>query len=315
MKYTLKCPKCLNVFTFSEENDNYAFCECGWEFKCDEYIGDFVTPSFEEVFLEIEDEEFDLIWQIIDSQTEEMKPQSGGAWLHGLMWNGVEKYLKESKFKSIPQDELNSLDNLIKQINLVKLRIYRNNKVSGTKIGLVRVSGTDIPVYIGRYAEAQYRKYKSGYSIVVPYGDDLDESSVVERIRNDIYHEIGHILDIKVSHPEFTAKNNERYKELLEKPELTDAEKLFYSKFPPEVDAIGTQFDSVVRDNFKNVDYKSKLKVIEKIKEWLKYSGDNLPFFQPEVVRAWRTKPTLYRKFQKKVYNLVQELEQLLKGD
>ena len=315
MKYTLKCPKCLNVFTFSEENDDYAFCECGWEFQFSEHLDD-----FEKVCLNGEDEIFDLVWQKIDNQVLEMKPKSGRTWVQDGMRKAANeyiKYLKESKFTSIPKDELNSLEKFIKQINLTKIRIYRKNGVSGIKIGDIKVLGRDMPVYMGNYVESQYKKRKDNQEecIVIPYGDDLDKPNILDRIKYNMTHEIGHILDMKVLHPEFTAKDNARYKELLTKPVLTDVEKLFYSKFPPEVDATGTEFDSIVKDNFINIDYESKLKTIEEIKKWIKYGGDNLPFFDPESVRAWRTRPTLYRKFQKKVYNLVQELEQLLKGD
>lgn len=313
MKYTLKCPKCQNVFTFSEENDNYAFCECGWEFQLSEHFDD-----FEEVCLNGEDETFDVIWQKIDNQVSEMKPKSGRTWVQDGMRKAVNeylkylKYLKESKFTSIPKEELNSLENFIKQIDLRKVRIFRKDHASETKIGVIKISGIDINVYMGNYAEPQYQKNRN--AIVIPYGDDLDKPHILDRIRYNVRHEIGHILDMKVLQPEFTAKDNEKYKELLNKPVLTDVEKIRYSKFPVEVDAVGTEFDSIIKDNFTNADYESKLKIIEEIKKWIKYGGDNLPFFQPEVVRAWRTKPTLYRKFQKKVYNLVQDLEKLLKG-
>ena len=310
MKFTLKCPKCLNIFTFSEENDNYAFCECGWEFQLSEYLNDFATPSFEEVILDGKDETFDLIWKKIDNQVAEMRPKSGRTWVQDGMIKVANEYLKhleENKFTSIPQDILDSLENFIKQIDLRKVRIYRKDHVSETKIGVIRVSGVDIPVYMGNYKEAQYQRNR----IVIPYGDDLDKPHILDRIRYNVRHEIGHILDMKVLHPEFTAKDNEKYKELLAKPVLTDAEKALYSKFPVEVDATGTEFDSIIRYNFKNADYKSKLEIIEKIKKWLKYGGDDLPFFQPELVQAWRTRPTLYKKFQKRVYNLVQDLEEL----
>jgi hypothetical protein len=298
MKFTLKCPKCLNIFEFSEENEDQAICRCGWAYHIDEHLDD-----IHDICLNLEDEEFDIIWQQIDREIDGMRPMSGEKWIKSLQPQ-IPDYIKESKFSSIPQETLDSFNNLIKEMDFIRLKIYKN-KASETKVGFIKVFGRKVPVYMGKYAEAVYQKHRD--AIVIPYGD-LN----MERIKDDIQHEIGHLLDKKILNTKWQGAS-EKYYDVVPKQELTDREKHIYVKEPVEFDAAGTHGDYLIRNNFENSDDKSKQKIIDDLKKWLKY-GDSMPFFPTDLVNIWKTKPTLYRKFQQRVYNLVQDLEDIMKS-
>ena len=180
-------------------------------------------------------------------------------------------------------------------------------------MGVITVISKKIQVYIGKFENAYYDEDKN--SINIPYGDTDGKGNLnITEISNQIQHEISHVIDKKLLSKTWKGPTD-KYKELTKKPTLafSDSEFTTYVKELSEFDAIGSHFYHNVKSNFQTS--KEKQKIIDRLTNWLKNNDDNIMFLRPLTLKAWRTKPTLFRKFQQRVWNLIQELKELLKAE
>jgi hypothetical protein len=233
-----------------------------------------------------------------------------------MSWNNCMKFITpkstkindefwfESHFYGMPQETSESIKKLINSINLKKL-LYIKEKLFDYNLGFVIADGQEIPVHIGNFEDSRYIPDRK--IIRIPYGT-LNKDVILQQIE----HEVGHLLDKKIKSKTWKGPSK-KYIDAINKGELTDSEQLAYDKEPVEFDAIGTSFDNYVKRIFKDVDLGVKQEMIDRFVVWLKLGGE-VPYFNQEITERWQTNPTLWRKFQHRVYNLVQELEQLLKG-
>jgi hypothetical protein len=205
----------------------------------------------------------------------------------------------ESKFTNLGADTVDSFHALLgvitAQHDLLK-KVYNHNfKV---KVGSIVVNGRDVLVYIG--------KTKSHYDVTtnrifVSYSDDVQE------IAKTILHELGHAVDPKLVSSRWVGTSAKF--DGVNYPPVTDAEKAIYVKELTEFDAMGTQLSRMIKAHFEISNISDKQKMISDLKGWLRRGDDNFPYVEPDVIRKWKSKPTLWRKFQLRLWNLIQELE------
>lgn len=217
----------------------------------------------------------------------------------------------ESHFYAMPSETRDSIKKLINNINIENLRnmkeklsVYSIGSAS-YPLGFIIVYGQQIPVYIGNFNNSDYN-YKNNNAIRIPYGNFNPDIML-----QNIEHEVGHALDKKIKNPAWRGTSKtyiDAVNKILAGKELTGAENLAYDKEPVEVDAIGASYDNYVKRNFETEDLATKKMIIDRLSDWLRYDGE-VPYFIKEIEDRWRTKPTLWKKFKQKVYNLVQELK------
>ena len=107
--------------------------------------------------------------------------------------------------------------------------------------------------------------------------------------------------------------SSKKYQSLTAKPWNTysDADKIAYVTEPTEYDAMGSEYDVLVKDKFNSGNMNDKINIVNSLRNWLIGRSD-LPFLDPEMVQRWQNKPTLWRNLKKKVFHLMKELEQKL---
>jgi len=208
----------------------------------------------------------------------------------------------ESKFTNLESDTVDSFHALLGVINdrLDFLRsVYNHN--AKVPVGNVIIHGQTVPVYVGKTKSYyDYEKKK----IFITYNDDMNE------IAKTILHELGHAVDPKLASPRWVGTSAKFNK--IDYPPVTDVDKSIYVKEPAEFDAMGTQLAQMIKAHFELSNAADKNKIISDLRDWLKSGDDNFPHVEPGVIRKWKSKPTLWRKFQLRLWSLVQELESLL---
>ena len=139
--------------------------------------------------------------------------------------------------------------------------------------------------------------------IIVPSNDDKN------KIFQDLMHEIGHAYDPKYKSPSWKGLSK-KYQQLPQPP-ITDYEKSVYLKEPVEFDTIGTNVAEIIKINFELANNEDKTKMINDLTDWLRKSSDEFPYISPEAIRTWKSRPNLWRKFQERIWNLIQELKSM----
>lgn len=211
----------------------------------------------------------------------------------------------ESKFTPIPSEVIDSLKKLVDEkivprIEFLKKVTYANAKM---KVGELFIHNNNVSIYVGKIQFAHYDNEKK--IIIVPYDDDKN------KIFQNLLHEIGHAYDHKYTSPNWNGLSD-KYQNLPQPP-ITDYEKSVYVKEPVEFDTIGTNIAEVIKTNFKLANNKDKVRIITDLTNWLRKSNDEFPYISPETIQSWKSKPTLWRKFQERIWNLIQELKQIEK--
>ena len=208
--------------------------------------------------------------------------------------------IDESRFLEIPEEIREQVRQLLTQIHQMKdFLLMSQNHNARIIIGNILSNSRKINIFLTNidiaYADTKNNK------IYIPYHDlNLDE------ILYDLNHEILHFVDPKSYKPH---KLSKRYRELVQKnSNLTDSEKTAYVKEPTEFDAIGSHIATQIRYIFDHSPPEDKTQTIEELKNWLRYGGRLMDIHTNELNR-WKTRPTLWRRFQMRIWNLVQELE------
>jgi len=199
----------------------------------------------------------------------------------------------ESHFYPMPEETRNSIRYLMNQIDLRKLASHKMAGVDESQLGLIVVEGNEFLVYIGNFRSARYN-VKRGV-IEIPYGT-LNPDEILEQLE----HEVGHVLDKKIKSKTWRGTN-------IDKELQTDIERSNYFKEPVEFDAIGSSYDAYIKRTFNDLSLQEKQVMIDRFNNWLRFGGE-VPYFNQEITDRWKTKPTLWRKFQQRVFNLVQDL-------
>jgi hypothetical protein len=115
-------------------------------------------------------------------------------------------------------------------------------------------------------------------------------------------HEMTHAIDPKlVKGGKYLSKVPVNYDFNKEK------ERSSYFKSPEEFDAYGTSIVTHIKA------YPNKQEIISQLESFLRNNDDkllkNLSSTEREAINYWKTKPTLWRKFQQRLFNLLQELK------
>lgn len=295
MEITIKCPNCSIIFSVSEQfqNKTKTKCKCGWQFNISQHLNCCLK------FLkEPTDERKTKFNSLEEMAALAINPYYSHPWL-------------ESRFATIPEETMKSFNELIAKLKSSEKRIKTmRGFISKYLLGHVKIFNDYVPVWIGNFPNAAFE----GNRIIIPFGDTNNIGDINKtEISRQIQHEIAHAVDKKLLSKKWTGPSD-KYKTLMQRPTTTysSQEDLTYLNEPIEFDAIGTAYATSVKGDFESLDVNKKQQMIKEFDNWLEYDGDNLPLFNVGILPKWKTKPTLYRNFQQKVYTLVQELKQIL---
>jgi hypothetical protein len=143
----------------------------------------------------------------------------------------------------------------------------------------------------------------------------------VPTLYKTLTHELGHAIDSKLkpfSKHKVSDKYNNYVKQHLSSPIDGDSERIHYIE-PVEVDAEGLSMQNHVMEYFKALrTIKDKQEFIKELETWLKkyftINSKDQPL--PKVLSHYywdfehaRSKPTLFRQYQKRFYKLIQDLK------
>jgi len=130
--------------------------------------------------------------------------------------------------------------------------------------------------------------------------------NVDRSIYNVLSHEITHGVDPKY-HPSMP---DAWFDKGVAKGQF-DSSKLSYEKSPLEFDAFGGGIAADIERQYRNLDQAGKQSLSQTITNWLKHGGPLPNIFQASGIHMpnWQSKPTLWRKFQQRIYNLIQKLQ------
>jgi hypothetical protein len=212
----------------------------------------------------------------------------------------------ESKFTNVPPDILNYYEKLVDKITSIMSSLKKvNDHNVKTKIGEITVFGRNIPIYIGKTLGNRSHYDYENNRILIQYNDDLNT------ISDDLLHELGHATNPTYTSPKWSGVGS-KYKLYPQ----TDAEKTAYVKEPVEFDAMGAHAAEIIKANFrvaKNDEHNNeKYKIVKNLIDWLKTNSDDFPWIDINVIKKWKTKPTLWKKFQSRIWNLTRDLKKEL---
>ena len=122
-------------------------------------------------------------------------------------------------------------------------------------------------------------------------------------MEDSFLHELGHAIDTKYQSPTWVGKRHQN------NPAITDEDKTAYAKEPVEFDAMTSHIAHIIQSQFRENGEVIKKRIIDGLTEWLKKGGD-FPYVSTDVINKWKTNPTLWKKFQSRVWNLVQKLQE-----
>jgi len=206
----------------------------------------------------------------------------------------------ESSFQYITpemEEQFNVIkDKFISHKNSIKIAHQYHSKFPLVEI---KINGEKIKVLAG------YDIYRSHYNdktktIFISYNEDQ------EIMIKQLWHEFGHVADPKYRSPTWGGPS-ERYKQ----DPQTNVELFNYSKEPIEFDAIGTNIAYSLEKSFLSGKKKERERMIAGLEMWLKIGGE-FPYISSDVFEKWRTKPTLWKKFQSRIWNLAQKLKGMI---
>ena len=126
---------------------------------------------------------------------------------------------------------------------------------------------------------------------------------------NILSHELTHAVDPKF-HPDMP---DAYFDKGVDRGQF-DSSRLAYEKSPHEFDAFGGGMANVIRQQYASLNAQQKPQFINDFERWLKYGGEIPKALQHsatsvEAMQTWFSKPTLWRKFQQRMFGLIQELK------
>ena len=219
----------------------------------------------------------------------------------------------ESNFVQIPEDALYALQRLVARKNNVQFLLSLQRRgFPKYQLGNISINNNPVNVFLQRLPHAQYihsPDASQNAEILLPYHGNARETM------DDILHELGHASDPKMLSDRL--RLSDRYqkveKKLQQGEPRTEEEEKSYLKEPVEFDAIGADFVVRVWRRFNDMaEPDQKQTFIQDIEQWLR-TGGNPPdacYLPQNLLAAWQSKPTLWRKFQQRLFNLAQQLRQ-----
>lgn len=223
------------------------------------------------------------------------------------LFDGVNMNFKlwlESKFINIPPETQSGLEDVIRQLS--------NGEMQDGQIGQIPFTdhkGQNRPIaVIGNSKLSSIGYYDPNRHTI-----SINTKSAVrfksQELFNILSHELTHAIDPKY-HPTMP---DAWFDKGIARGQF-DSTKAIYEKTPTEFDAFGGGMANTIRQQYNTLSPQQKPQFIADIENWLKGSGQ-VPFSVSHnnqniwAIEAWKTKPTLWKKFQQRMYQLVQELK------
>ena len=133
------------------------------------------------------------------------------------------------------------------------------------------------------------------------------------KIEDDLRQLLGYISNPAMQSSRW--KLSARYKIISEKIQRNEKpskeEVKSYFKEPVEFEAYGAVFALNIRNKMETLTTNQRKILIKQLERWLRRGGE-LPssiYINRVILSAWRSKPTLWRSFRIKLFNLVQSLK------
>jgi hypothetical protein len=133
--------------------------------------------------------------------------------------------------------------------------------------------------------------------------------SIVNALSHETIHAIDPKLNPQIINPENRAKKTSEKKQFFSQGNVSS-----YYKSPEEFDAYGMGILSNIKVRFYDTDEQYKSTIISVLEEFLRTGNYDMTSNiinrnDYEALMHWKTKPTLWRKFQQRLFNLLQELK------
>lgn len=152
---------------------------------------------------------------------------------------------------------------------------------------------------------------------VIQLNDYIARSSDSLRVTNLISHEITHALDPKLQSSAYKQQVIPKVNKILAAqrlagPEGDGLDDDGYENLPHEFDAFGGGIANSIRRQYTSLNAQEKPVFLQELETWLRNGGDpprSIPIGNTGNIYTWQSKPTLWRKFQQRMYNLIQELK------
>jgi len=133
--------------------------------------------------------------------------------------------------------------------------------------------------------------------------------SIVNALSHETIHAIDPKLNPQIINPENRAKKASEKKQFFSQGNVSS-----YYKSPEEFDAYGMGILSDIKVRFHDTDEQYKSRIISVLEEFLRTGNYDMTSNiinrnDYEALMHWKTKPTLWRKFQQRLFNLLQELK------
>jgi len=178
-------------------------------------------------------------------------------------------------------DILNSFKKLENHIRSMMPFLKKANDLNiKKKIGEVTIVGRKIPIYVGKIDFTCHKNCR----VLISYDDDFN------KISNSLWYELRNITKCVI--PKWQAETL------------------------PEFDTMTTDLTEIIKLYFNAANDDDKSKIIKGITTYAASdssdSSDYFPYISPDAIRQWKTKPTLWRNFQSKIWNLAQDLKEEL---
>jgi hypothetical protein len=242
------------------------------------------------------------------------------------MLNFKEWIVNESKFMQLDKDQQEDVDLIADKI----LEIVQTNsekdlyvKMFYQKMLIGEIKRKDgrrpVPVYLKHENTDTFGLYNPkedeiimNLKTMIKFKDRKLSGRQIPSIINTLSHEAIHAIDPKfnpqIINPEKMAKKASEKKQYWSQGNMPS-----YYKSPAEFDAYGMGIVSNIRWKFNKSDEQGKNEVISGLENLLRTGDDDIidVISKDDYVAMlhWKTKPTLWRKFQQRLFNLLQELK------
>jgi hypothetical protein len=243
------------------------------------------------------------------------------------MLNFKEWIVNESKFMQLDKDQQEDI-NLIAD-KMLEIAMTNSEEDYYKKILAGEIRRKDgrrpIPVYlkyedINAFGEYNVNNDEITMNLrtIIKFKNKKLSGRQIPSIVNFLSHEAIHAIDPKFN-PDIIEPRSAAEKAWNRQQFWSQGNKPSYYKSPAEFDAYGMGIVSNIRWKFNKSDKQGKNKVISGIENLLRTGDDDII----EVINKddyvamlhWKDKPKLWRKFQKRLFNLLQDLKSELLYD
>ena len=254
------------------------------------------------------------------------------------MLNFKEWIVNESKFMQLDKDQQEDVDLIadkILKIVISKSRVEEDLYDLYTRTFIKKVLVGEIKRKDGRRPVPVYLHDYGDNNVVAYYNPKTDEivmnvrslsvfrdnrhffintngrkiPSIVNALSHETIHAIDPKLNPQIINPENRAKKASEKKQFFSQGNVSS-----YYKSPEEFDAYGMGILSDIKVGFHDTDEQYKSRIISVLEEFLRTGNYDMTSNiinrnDYEALMHWKTKPTLWRKFQQRLFNLLQELK------